>query len=55
MIVTATPRLKRILSEVWRPLLVLLVWDIVVTLTYFTIGFSAPELPLPLFGNAIAS
>jgi ion channel-forming bestrophin family protein len=54
MIVTPTPRYKRILAEVWRPLLALLVWDIAVTVSYFTYGFKAPELPLPLFGTALA-
>ena len=54
MIVTATPRLSQILSEVWRPLLGLFVWDVVVTLTYYVLPFHAPALPLTLFGTALA-
>ena len=54
MIVTATPRFSQILSEVWRPLLGLFVWDVVVTITYYVLPFHAPALPLTLFGTALA-
>ncbi|MGA1798229.1 bestrophin family ion channel [Sphingomonas sp. 4RDLI-65] len=54
MIVTATPRMSQILSEVWRPLLGLFVWDVVVTITYYVLPFHAPALPLTLFGTALA-
>ena len=54
MIVDATPRLKFIISEVWRPLLGLFVWDCIVTVTYFVLPFKAPSLPLTLFGSALA-
>ena len=54
MIVTATPRLSQILSEVWRPLLGLFVWDVIVTITYYVLPFHAPALPLTLFGTALA-
>ena len=54
MIVTATPRIPRILSEVWRPLALLFVWDVIVTITYFVLPFNAPSLPLTLFGSALA-
>ncbi len=54
MIVTATPRYKRILAEVWRPLLGLFVWDVIVTVVYFVLPFKAPSLPLSLFGTALA-
>lgn len=54
MIVDATPRLKFIVSEVWRPLLGLFVWDCIVTVTYFVLPFKAPSLPLTLFGSALA-
>ena len=54
MIVDATPRLQHIISEVWRPLLGLFVWDVVVTATYYILPFKAPELPLTLFGSALA-
>jgi putative membrane protein len=54
LIVTATPRLGQILSEVWRPLLGLFVWDVIVTITYYVLPFHAPALPLTLFGTALA-
>ncbi len=54
MIVTATPRLSQIVSEVWRPLLGLFVWDVAVTITYYVLPFHAPSLPLTLFGTALA-
>ena len=54
MIVTATPRLSQIVSEVWRPLLGLFVWDVIVTVTYYVLPFHAPSLPLTLFGTALA-
>ncbi len=54
MIVTATPRISQIMREVWRPLLGLFVWDVVVTITYYVLPFHAPALPLTLFGTALA-
>ncbi|MEG3083964.1 bestrophin family ion channel [Sphingomonas sp. PB2P12] len=54
MIVTATPRVSQIMREVWRPLLGLFVWDVVVTITYYVLPFHAPALPLTLFGTALA-
>lgn len=54
MIVTATPGIKQIVREVWKPLALLFVWDVVVTATYFVIPFTAPSLPLTLFGSALA-
>jgi putative membrane protein len=54
MIVTATPRYTRIVAEVWRPLAVLFIWDVAVTITYFALPFRAPSLPLTLFGSALA-
>ena len=54
MIITATPRYRRILSEVWRPLTALFVWDVAVTAFYFWSPFRAPSLPLTLFGSALA-
>ncbi|SFP87486.1 bestrophin family protein [Sphingomonas rubra] len=54
MIVDATPRLRQIVTEVWRPLLGLFVWDVVVTVTYYILPFHAPSLPLTLFGSALA-
>ncbi|MEH3158195.1 MAG: bestrophin family ion channel [Sphingomonas taxi] len=54
MIVAPTPRLTRIVSEVWKPLLVLFIWDVIVTITYYTLPFRAPSLPLTLFGSVLA-
>lgn len=54
MIVDATPRLSRLLSEVWKPLAVLFVWDVIVTVAYYVLPFKAPSLPLTLFGTALA-
>jgi putative membrane protein len=54
MIVAATPRLVRIAAEVWRPLLLLFIWDVIVTITYYSLPFRAPSLPLTLFGTVLA-
>ena len=54
MIVSATPRLSHIVREVWPPLTVLFVWDVIVTIAYFKLPFRAPSLPLTLFGSALA-
>ena len=54
MILDATPRLSRVLREVWRPLAVLFVWDCIVTAAWYLLPFTAPTLPLTLFGSALA-
>ena len=54
MIVTASPRLAQIIREVWKPLALLFVWDVIVTGIYFFLPFHAPSLPLTLFGSALA-
>ena len=54
MILGATPRISRIVRELWRPLAVLFVWDCVVTVGYYLLPFRAPPLPLTLFGSALA-
>jgi putative membrane protein len=54
MIVTAVPRLTQIVREVWKPLTLLFIWDVIVTVTYYVLPFKAPELPLTLFGSALA-
>ncbi|MDR6848421.1 putative membrane protein [Sphingomonas sp. BE270] len=54
MIIDSGPRLRQIFAEVWRPLLVLFVWDVVVTGGYYLLPFHAPSLPLTLFGSALA-
>jgi len=54
MIVTASPGWKRIIQDVWKPLAVLFVWDVIITVLYYVTSFTAPSLPLPLFGSALA-
>jgi putative membrane protein len=54
MIVDAVPRLKTIVIDVRKPLVVLFVWDVVVTVAYYILPFKAPALPLTLFGTALA-
>lgn len=54
MIIDAVPRASQILREVWKPLVVLAVWDVAVTVVYFILPFRAPSLPLTLFGSALA-
>jgi putative membrane protein len=54
MIIDAVPRYRQIVAEVWRPLLALFVWDVIVTVTYYILPFKAPSLPLTLFGSALA-
>lgn len=54
MIVDSRPRLTKIVHDVWKPLLALFVWDCAVTGFYIYSPFRAPELPLTLFGTALA-
>ena len=54
MIVTSVPRAKQIFLEVWKPLTVLFVWDVIVTVIYMRFPFRAPSLPLTLFGSVLA-
>ncbi|SUJ34214.1 Uncharacterised protein [Sphingomonas paucimobilis] len=54
MIVDAVPRTRIIIAEVWRPLLALFIWDVIVTIAYYVLPFKAPSLPLTLFGTALA-
>ncbi|MBB5711982.1 bestrophin family protein [Sphingomonas xinjiangensis] len=54
MIVTAAPSFKQVVREIWKPLALLFVWDVIVTITYFLLPFRAPSLPLTLFGSALA-
>jgi len=54
MIVTPSLQPVQILREIWKPLTLLFVWDVVVTVTYFVLPFHAPELPVTLFGSALA-
>ncbi|HTG37754.1 bestrophin family protein [Sphingomonas sp.] len=54
MIVNNTPRMSQIIIEVWKPLAVLFVWDVIVTAFYMTSSFRAPSLPLTIFGTVLA-
>lgn len=54
MIVTVVPGAKQVIREIWKPLVVLFVWDVTVTATYYVLPFTAPSLPLTLFGSALA-
>ncbi|QJU59587.1 hypothetical protein HL653_19140 [Sphingomonas sp. AP4-R1] len=54
MIVDGVPNFKTIVREIWRPLAGLFVWDVAVTGFYLYSPFHAPELPLTLFGTALA-
>lgn len=54
MIVTSAPGLRQIVREVWKLLALLFVWDVLVTTTYYLLPFTAPSLPLTLFGSALA-
>jgi putative membrane protein len=53
MIVSKIPSPARIVREIWKPLTVLFVWDVIVTITYYVLPFSAPELPVTLFGTVL--
>ena len=46
--------LRPVAREVWKPLTVMFVWDVVVTVAYYIAPFSAPALPVTLFGSALA-
>lgn len=54
MIVNETPRTSQIIREVWKPLAVLFVWDVVVTAFYMLSPYKAPSLPLTIFGTVLA-
>ena len=54
MIVATTPRFTRIVAEVWKPLVILFIWDVIVTVSYYALDFKAPSLPLTLFGTVLA-
>ena len=54
MIVAASPSLRQIVREVWRPLALLFCWDCAVAVLYDVVPWRAPSLPLPLFGSALA-
>lgn len=54
MIVRQVPSPARLIREVWKPLTLLFIWDVIVTVTYYVLPFDAPELPVTLFGSALA-
>jgi putative membrane protein len=54
MIVTTAPRAKQVLREIWMPLALLFLWDVIVTIIYYVLPFRAPSLPLTLFGSVLA-
>lgn len=54
MIVNAVPSFRQMFREVWKVATVLFVWDVIVTITYYFLPFSAPALPLTIFGSALA-
>ncbi|TCM18577.1 putative membrane protein [Novosphingobium sp. PhB165] len=54
MIVTPSLHPVQLVREIWKPLTVLFVWDVIVTVAWFMFPFHAPELPITLFGSALA-
>ena len=56
MIVSQRPRLAQLARHIARPLLLLFLWDVAITLFYvrFPTNLRPLELPLSLFGTAIA-
>lgn len=54
MIVVSHSSFQTILSGIKRPLIVLFVWDVFVTVTYYFLPFHAPGLPITLFGSVLA-
>jgi putative membrane protein len=54
MLTDHAPRTRVVLLEIWRPLLVLFVWDVAVTAVCMTFKVRVPPLPLALFGSALA-
>ncbi|WP_159980999.1 MULTISPECIES: bestrophin family protein [unclassified Novosphingobium] len=53
MIVSTIPSPARMVREIWKPLAVLFIWDVMVTVTYYVLPFEAPELPVTLFGTVL--
>lgn len=54
MIVGSRPRFRQIVREVWKPLTVLFLWDVAVTIFHFQTQFKEPPLPAALLGSALA-
>jgi len=53
MIVGTTPRLRQIAIEVWKPISLLFLWDVFVTVCHFVFEIKEPPLPTTLFGAAL--
>lgn len=54
MIVISHSSFQTIVGGIKKPLLLLFVWDVIVTVTYYYLPFQAPGLPLTLFGSVLA-
>jgi putative membrane protein len=54
MIIAQTPKFRILFVEVWRVLALLFIWDSAVTIFYYILPFDGPELPITLFGTAVA-
>lgn len=54
MIVDSSPRIRQFYTDVKKHLLLLFVWDLLVTFFYYKMPFTAPVLPLSIFGSVLA-
>lgn len=54
MIVHTPHTLRSIARSIKTPLVLLFIWDVIVTITYYVVPFPAPGLPLTLFGSVLA-
>ena len=54
MIIHTPHTLRSIARSIRTPLVMLFVWDVIVTITYYVVPFPAPGLPLTLFGSVLA-
>lgn len=54
MIVHTPHTLRSIARAIKTPLVLLFIWDVIVTITYYVVPFPAPGLPLTLFGSVLA-
>lgn len=54
MILHTPTTLHSIARSIKTPLVLLFVWDVIVTITYYLVPFPAPGLPLTLFGSVLA-
>ncbi|WCT77859.1 bestrophin family protein [Novosphingobium humi] len=54
MIIHTPHTLRSIARSIKTPLVLLFIWDVIVTITYYVVPFPAPGLPLTLFGSVLA-